>query len=330
MHLAQLTDHCFYSMTQVKLHHPLRFSRRMLVYVQSVSLVLHHWQVIVQILSIHQTQLRQYYLSHIFLIFFASLGRFPGKLQISSINQIINLLILYAVFVVHDVLYHRVLVRIQLRKLALALNVNTDRRSCLDGRRRTLFGQFDSLTFAFRKDILGLLHVEDIFGKATVAASNEGLVFKGRIFWKLEANGWGILLYHAFENEQMMVLLASTQQVPVYRNLVVGAIDDIRSQLDLVIWTILQSLYHLYLQNLKIVILRWCDWVIAYPLGVCHCIDCKLKMRYSFLKRHREEGRFKFRAHLEPPLPAADAEGEESKWLELLLDHWVHECQKLA
>jgi hypothetical protein len=56
-----------------------------------------------------------------------------------------------------------------------------------------------------------------------------------------------------------MVLLASTQQVPVYRNLVVGAIDDIRSQLDLVIWTILQSLYHLYLQNLKIVILRWCD-----------------------------------------------------------------------
>lgn len=153
----------------------------MLVYVQSVSLVLHHWQVIIQILNVHQTQLRQDYLTHVLLVSFASLGRYPRKLQISSINQIINLLILYAVFVVHDVLYHRMLVRIQLRKLAFALNVNAYRGSCLDGRRRALFGQFDSLSFVLWKDILGLPHVEDIFGKATVAASNEGLVFKASI-----------------------------------------------------------------------------------------------------------------------------------------------------
>lgn len=109
-----------------------------------------------------------------------------------------------------------------------------------------------------------------------------------------------------------------------------GAIDDVRSHLDLVIWTIFQSLYHLYGHNLKIVILRWCVWVIARPLSVSHCINSKLKMCYSFLNRHREEGRFKFRAHLIPPLPAADAEGKESKRLELLLDDRVHECQKLT
>lgn len=111
----------------------------MLVYVQSVGLVLHHWQIIIQIFNIHQTQLREYNLSHVLLVFFSSLWHFPRKLQISPINQIINLLILYPVFVVHDVLYHRTLVGIQLRKLTFALNVNTDRRSALDGRRQTFF-----------------------------------------------------------------------------------------------------------------------------------------------------------------------------------------------
>ena len=98
----------------------------MLVNVHPVGLVLQHRQVIIQIFNIHQTQLRKYYLRNVFMIFFSRLWSSIRMLRVCPIDQIVNLLILYPVFIAHDVLYHRTLIRIQLGNLTLALNVNAD------------------------------------------------------------------------------------------------------------------------------------------------------------------------------------------------------------
>lgn len=119
-------------------------------------------------------------------------------------------------------------------------------------------------------------------------------------------------MYETLEDENLRVLLTTSEKIIPERDLIVRTIYEKSVEFYLVIWACLQPLDDLYGQRLKLHLILCEEVNASLLLTLKDSIDCKFIVLNFLLQGQGEEGGLKLRVDLDPALGSAYG-GEEAE-----------------